>query len=164
MEYGQQIQIPQDENSMRYVGWQQSNNCIKSYYSPLTVKIISRKVTELLQGVDSKNRKIIVPKETIAHVMSSVQNNYIPQVGDIFTRYHITSLGKPVNMVQQMIDRVIEIIVQDVKTFEGMKQHNETLTKWTTVLGDFNNHGLRSHDVIKIQNKHPKHMMFFENY
>ena len=163
MEYGQQIQIPIDENNMRYVGWKQSNDCIATYYSPSTVNMISRKVSELLDGVDIKNRKIIIPDETIGHVMSSVQNNYVPHVGDIFTRYHIKSLGN-VNMLQEMIDRVIEIIVQDVKNFEGMKQHNETLTKWTTVLGDFNKHGLRSHDVIKIQNKHPKRMMFFENY
>ena len=45
-----------------------------------------------------------------------------------------------------------------------MQEANSKLTKWTTVLGDFNLHQLRSHDVIKILNKHPQHMQFFENY
>ena len=115
MEYNNSSQhIVKNYNDMRYVGWQSSNDCVKAFYSPMTVKIISRKVTELLQGVDPFGRKIVVSDDNISSIMSSLQNNYVPQVGDIHSRYNVSSNGKPQNMVQELIDRCIEIIVMDI--------------------------------------------------
>lgn len=155
-----------DDNYSRYVGWDKTrqNACLESYYSPLTVKIISRKVTELLRGVDDTGRDILVVDNVISHVMSSVQNNYRPPTGGIYSRYHIHSINRPLNIVQDMIDRVINIIVNHVKVNKGMEQNNKKLSIWTTVLGEFNKEGLRSHDVIKIRNKHPNHMQFNMTY
>ena len=42
-----------NNNYYRFVGWRDSDS-IKKYFSPNTVKMISKKVTELLQGVDEK--------------------------------------------------------------------------------------------------------------
>ena len=151
-----------DENRYRYIGWDNSIDFNKEYYSEKTIKLISEKISKLLDGIDEKGRKIIIPDKTISHVMSSVHNNYKPNVGDIHSRYIIESDYN--NMYQNMIERTIDLIVSDVKNHELTRQNNEKLTIWTTVLGDHNEHGLRSHDIIKIRNKHPQRMAFFENY
>lgn len=166
MEYSQSIctTTPCDDNYKRFVGWNQNNECIRVYFSVNTVETISHKVTELLQGVDPNNRPIIVPSKTICHVMSAVYDSFRPETGDIYARYNIPMGKGPQNYVQNMIDQVIEIIVSDVKNNLGMEAYNKTLTKWTTLLGDFNKHGLRQHAPIKVLNKHPAAMQFNMNY
>jgi hypothetical protein len=110
-------------------------------------------------GVDKQNRPIIVPDKTICSVMSSVYENFRPETGDIFTRYNIPK-ARSQNYVQQMIDEVINIITTDVKVNLGMDECNRNLSIWTTVLGDFNEHGLRSHSKIKLRENRPMPMMF----
>ena len=153
-----------DDNYNRFIGWSQHNVCINKYFSYNTVEIISHKVTELLQGADPKNRPIIVPNKTICHVMSAVYDSHRPETGDIYTRYIVPSGKGENNYVQDMIDQVIEIIVSDVRTNLGMEEYNKTLTKWTTLYGDFNKHGLRQHSQIKVRDKRPAPMQFFMNY
>ena len=164
MEYGEPICTKSnicDDNFIKYVGYTQDDNpCIKQYFSKETVNTISKKITELLMGVDPLNRPIIVNDKNICNVMSSVYSSFRPQTGDIYTRYIIPSGQGPQNYVTDMIDQVIEIIVSDIKISLEMEQYNKTLTKWTTVLGDFNKHGLRQHAPIKVQNKRPAPFQF----
>ena len=63
-----------------------------------------------------------------------------------------------------MMDEVINIITTDVKVNLGMEENNAKLTVWTTVLEDFNEHGLRSHSKIKLRENRPQPMMFNMNY
>ena len=165
MEYGTTIcgQIC-DNNFMKYVGYTENNGCIKEYFSPETTKLISKKVTELTLGIDHKNRPILVPDKVICSVMSNIQDNYRPETGDIYSRYNIPS-GGVLNMVQRMIDLTIEVIVNDIRVNLGMDECNRKLSIWTTVLGDFNKHGLRQHSKITgIRHKKPMSMSFFQNY
>ena len=37
-----------------------------------------------------------------------------------------------------------------------MEENNKKLTIWTTVFGDFNSHGLRSHAPIKLRERKPQ--------
>ena len=99
-----------DLNFMRHVGWEESNDCIKKYFSKETVDIISRKVTELTMGVDPQNRPIVVPTATICGLMSEVYESFRPPTGDIYGRYNVPSGMGPQTYVQNMIDQVIEII------------------------------------------------------
>lgn len=155
MEHGSQICSSKDcdYNFVRHVGYKESNVCIQKYYSPETVKIISKKVTELLQGVDPDNRPIIVPDKTICAVMDNIYTSFRPGTGDIYTRYIIPNGLNYDSYVQDMIDQVIQVITNDVKNNLGMDECNSKLSIWTTVLGDFNEHGLRQHPPIKIRNK-----------
>lgn len=141
-----------DDNFMRYVGFQENNDCIKYYFSNDTVKTISCKLTELLQGVDPHGRNIVVPDNTICSVMSQIYQSFRPQTGDIYGRYNIPSY-QPENYVQNMIDQVIEVIVSDVRNNLGMDEINSKLNIFNTILGDFNVNGLRSHPVIKIRKR-----------
>lgn len=152
-----------DSNYFRHVGWRENNKSIRKYFSPETINIISRKITELLQGVDQKNRPIIVPKNAICNIMSTVYDNFRPETGDIYSRYNIPTRNQQ-SHVQNMIDQVIEIIVSQVKSEIGFQQSNAKLTKWTTVLGNFNVHGLTQTPPIKVLQKRPDPMMFNMNY
>ena len=153
-----------DDNFMRYVGYKENNNCIRKYFSQETVDIISRKITELTMGADPKNRSIIVPDKTICGIMSSVYYSFRPPTGDIHSRYIIPSGLGPDDYVQDMIDQTIEIISSDIRTNLGMEENNRKLTIWTTVYGDFNEHGRRSHAPIKVLNKRPNPMEFNMKY
>lgn len=152
-----------DLNYIRHVGWSESNICIKSFFSPQTVNMISQKVTELTRGVDSKNRPIVVPDIRICEVMDDVHQAFSPRVGDIYSRYIIPN-DEQTNMVQSMIDQTIEVITSSIRNDLGMQQANQKLTTWVQVLGDFNVSGLRAHDIIKLREKRPATMQFNMNY
>jgi hypothetical protein len=63
-----------------------------------------------------------------------------------------------------MNDQVINIITTDVKNNLEAEQCNSKLSIWTTVLGDFNEHGLRQHGPIKLKERRPTTMLFNMNY
>jgi hypothetical protein len=137
--------------------------CPRQFYSKENIKIISEKITQLLMGVNKDNRPIIVPDKTIYSVMSSVYENFRPETGDIFTRY-IVPKSRSIGYIQNMTDKVINIIVTNVRVTLETEENNSKLTVWTTVLGDFNEHGLRSHSKIKLREKRPQPLMFNMNY
>lgn len=137
--------------------------CEQIMFSPENIDQMSRKITQLLQGVDEKNRKIVVPKEVICSVLSNINENYRPEIGCIYSRFTQPGSGSG-NTMQNMIDQTINVIVTDVKVNMGMEQANSKLTIWTTVLGDFNEHNLRSHSKIKLREKRPQPMMFNMTY
>jgi hypothetical protein len=151
-----------DDNFMRYVGYDGDNYCLKRYFSSDTIRTISSKVTELLDGVCSY--RIGVTDRVICHVMSQVYSNFSPNnTGDIYTRYIIPD-DSVNDSVQQMIDYVIEFIVSQKRTEYEMLENNAKLSIWDTVLGSFNKQGLRSHSIIKTRERRPDPMMFNMNY
>ena len=138
-------------------------SCIGQFFSNSNINKISAKITELLMGVNKDNRPIIVPDKTICSVMSNVNQNFRPETGDIYSRYNIPK-SRESNYIQRMTDEVINIITTDVKVNIGMEENNSKLTAWTTVLGDFNDHGLQSHSKIKLRERRPMPMAFNMNY
>ncbi len=154
----------QADARVKNTGWIPSA-CANLFYSKETVDIIYHKIIDLLQGVDPSGRPIIVPVKTINHVMNQVFETYRPPTANIYARYTMTS-EVPLNYVQDMIDQVIEIITSDVKNNLAVERYNSSLTAWTTVLGDFNDQGLRAHPPIKVRAKNTNHrgMVSFMNY
>ena len=139
------------------------SQCMQMLYSKSNLDIMSAKINQLLTGVNENNRPIIVPHSTICSVISAVYNNFRPETGDIFSRYNIPK-SRGSDYIQRIIDETINIITTDVKNNLIMEQNNRKLTVWTTVLGDFNEHGLQSHPKIKIREKRPQPMCFNMNY
>lgn len=148
----------------KYVGYQDTNPCIEKFFNIQTVKTISNKITQLLMGVHPENRPIIVPDKTIYNVMDNIYYSYRPPTGDIYGRYNVPTGTTTRSYVQDMIDQVIEVIVSDVKTTYETDINNSKLSVWTTVLGNFNDNGLRGHDVIKTLLKRPAPFQFNMNY
>ena len=171
MEYATQIcgEVCNDQ-FMKHVGYSDhicgaecEPSCTRRFFSKENINKMSCKITELLRGVNKDNRPIIVADKTICGVMSSVYSNFRPETGDIYTRYVIPK-AREQNYIQRMMDEVINIITSQVRDSMGMDECNRDLTVWTTVLGDFNNHGLRSHSKIKLREKRPDPMQFHMRY
>lgn len=163
MEYATQIGgEPFNDHYVKHVGYTAPRS-IQHFYSQDNIDKISAKISQLLMGVDCKNRKIIVPDKTICSIMSSVYTSFRPEIGSIYSRYTIPK-DNDSSYIQKMTDEVINIITTDVKNNLGMEEANSKLSVWTTVLGDFNSDGLRSHPPIKILEKRPQPMMFNMNY
>lgn len=146
---------------LAHVGYENSNPAIAAFFSDSTARFIQSKVTELLRTFYPPG--IIVPCDRIVEVMNDIYRAYRPSTGDPMTRYVIPSLENP-NYVDELINQVVEVITSDVKNNLLTEQRNSKLTIWTTLFGDFNEHGLRQHAPIKLQKKRPKTMLFNMRY
>ena len=145
-----------DINSYRYVGWTETKS---SLFAQNTIRMISEKITELLMGVDPQNRPIKVDDKVIVDVLNQIDTSHKSRnLGDMYNRYD-NSYSE-----YKIIDETIGIIVNGVKNDIGMREYNNSLSVWTTVLGDFNTHGLRQHPPIKLRKKKPMSMQFNMNY
>lgn len=154
-----------DKNFLRYVGYETSGNyALTKLYDPRTIKMISEKISDLLTGVDPHNRRLVVPNDVICDALSGCYDSYRPKTGDIYSRYIIPNGFGPTDDVQEIINQAIELITMQVRTELAIIQNNEKLTVWTTVLGDFNEHGLRQHAPIKVLHKRPDPMQFNMKY
>lgn len=131
---------------------------VKLFFSIDVVNFISKQCTTKLQNVDYLKRDIIIPDKRIIEVMNTVFLSFVPGKG--FDAKQFT----PVQYVESMIKQTIERIVYDVENTLLLEQCNMQKTVWTSVLGDFNNHKLRSHAPIKINNRHPNRMQFNMHY
>lgn len=167
MEYGEYICDPIVNSDLytKHVGFQPNQNaCIQRYYSNDNIKLISKKITQLLMGVHPENRPIIVPDEQIKYVMDSIYENYRPPTGDIYGRYNVPTGTTTESYVQDMIDQVIEVIVADVRANYETIENNEKLSAWVQMYGEFNDNGLRAYPPIKTRLKRPAPFQFFQNY
>jgi hypothetical protein len=145
------------------VGWAQANTNNPGYRLYFSKKNIDYLHYKIHQTLLQNGHNIRVTDDVLANVMSNVLYGNTPQVGDIFTRYSIPK-DFTRNDVAFMNDRVVQIIVHHIINEIDMTKWNESLTVWTTVLGDFNAHGLRGYDVLKYKEKDVPRGQFFENY
>ena len=153
---------------MKYVGWWQTEkalgNAYKYLFEDCTIKTMSNKISQLLEGVDPQGRKIVYPNERIREVVSQVFNNSKrPDIGDIRSK-DIIPEEQIRNDVRFIINQSIGIITKTIRTEIGMAENNKKLSIWNTVYGDFNEKGLRAHPPIKILKNTPQLMAFNMNY
>lgn len=158
-----------DDNFNKYVGWSTTRGALeKKFFSPETVKFISSQVTQGLKCLREDKRPIIVTEEVIANAMSSVYTGYFGNSmghinGDIFTIFQIPA-EEPRDDYKGLILTTLNFIISQIRDEYQMQVNNEKLTIWTTLLGDFNEHGLRQHPIIKLNNKNINKVRFNMNY
>ena len=153
-----------NENYYRYVGWEFSDNALtRAFFSDETVKIISKKVTDLLKCTRADNRETVVTDRVITHVMSSVFEAYLPQIGDIYTVFQIPQ-EQLRDDLKTLAEATVQIITSQIKDEVDMINANQKLTVWTTVLGDHNDHGLRQFSTIKTRKNNINKVRFNMNY
>jgi len=149
------------------VGWDETiagNPEINLLFSDANVDSIIRAITSALDGVDPKGRPIIVAKEIVIGVLSNVYRFGTRQnIGDIYSRFIVPQEQSRCDL-RSINNQVINIITSNIKNEIEMTENNKKLTVWTTLLGDFNKEGLRSHPPIKIKRRHPQYMAFNMNY
>ena len=74
MEYGKEItneKFQLNNNYNKFVGYEQ-NPDLNNFFSNDTVTFISKKVTQLLEGVHPENKHIVVTDKNIVAVMNKV--------------------------------------------------------------------------------------------
>jgi len=148
-------------NNLNIIGYKE-DSFTQSLFSPKNLECISKKITELLKGVDDTGKDIVVSNSVISNALSSIYNSYYAQYGDMYSRYIV-----PYEFdgdFTTIINRTISLIVSSVKTEILVEQQNKKLTKWVNVYGDFNNHGLRAHAPIKLNQRRNNKLLFNMNY
>jgi len=157
-----------DSNFYRFVGWQ-SNAPVKRLFSKNVLECTQKEITKLLKGVNAEGKDIIVPIETIGSVFSQFLNNQPTnrELGDIYSRFTIEN-PREQGIVESIVQRSVSLIVDTITNEYGMIENNKKLSIWTTVLGDFNKHGLNSYSQSQItgaiRKKRPQAMAFNMNY
>ena len=157
-----------DSNFYRFVGWE-SNAPVKRLFSKKVLECTQKEITKLLKGVNPNGKDIIVPIETIGSVFSQFLNNQPTnrELGDIYSRFIIDN-PREQGIVESIVQRSVSVIVDTITNEYGMIENNKKLSIWTTVLGDFNKHGLNSYSQSQItgaiRKKRPQTMAFNMNY
>ena len=153
-----------NENYYRYVGWESTEyDFSKRLFSKENINRIKEILDDKLKCVRSDGRPIHVTDRVITHVMSQIYDNYRPQLGDMYTMLTIPA-SKPRDDMELLTDLVVETIFSNITSEIEMEENNKRLTVWTTVLGDFNEHGLRQYSTIKTNAKNINKVRFNMNY
>lgn len=153
-------------DSNQYVGWAQQvswNSLLSRLFSKETIKTIQSKTSEYLVGVDEEGRKIVPSERITEGALYGVFENYRPVTGDIYGKYTVNNENSR-DDYSYIVDQTISLLVRGIRNDLEMQQNNAKLTIWTTVLGDFNEHGLRQHAPIKVRNKRPDNFLFHMRY
>ena len=153
-----------DLYNTRYVGWD-SKAPYYQLYNKTNIQRISKAITARLSEIYPQ-QPILVPDKTIETVLFSIHDEYRPQTGDVYSRYNIVNPARNESLETSILDQVVNTIVTDVRNNIDMEYQNSKLTKWTTLYGDFNNHGLRQHPPIKVRerNTNNRGMVSFMTY
>lgn len=152
-----------NDQYIKHVGYENTNLNAARYFSQGTVSFIQNKVFDILKCTFPEG--VIVPCHIITNVMNNIYESFRPPTGDIYSRFTIPSNDVAANSyLDNLVNQVISVIVSQVKSTLLIERHNQSLTAWTTLLGDFNDKGLRSHAPIKIRNKKPRSALFNMNY
>jgi hypothetical protein len=151
----------------QYVGWDlivDASPLLQKLFSKTTVRVIQQKVADYLLGVHPEGKRIVPAERVVATALYGTFKNYAPRTGDMYGKYTVVDASLR-NDYAAIVDQTISLLVQGIRDDLGMIEQNEKLTIWTTVLGDFNEHGLRQHPPIKLNNgKRPDPMLFHMRY
>ena len=159
IEYNDQIDPTQ------YVGWATITEWAplpRELFTKRTVNMIRMKVYEYL--LKRMNKKISPSERIVIIALYGVFENHIPRTGDIYGKYLVVDETQR-NDYAYIVDKTISLLVTGIETDIGMQEANSTLNIWNaTVLGDFNENGLRQHAPLKLRNRGPDRMLFHMKY
>lgn len=150
----------------QYVGWATISSwdpVTRKVFTQRTVDLIKKQVCHYLEGVDPQGRHIVPSDKVVMGALYGVYENHIPRTGDIYGKFLV------VDQTQQddfsyIVDKTISLLVCGIRTDIGMVEANSKLTIWTTILGDFNEHGLRQYAPLKMRKRGPDRMLFHMKY
>lgn len=152
---------------MAYVGWPTTasdDTNVAYLFSEANLVALRDQIATALAGVDPQGRTIHVSLENIAGMLSNVyRNSTRAKIGDIHSRYIVPQDQGRCDL-REINNITVNIIVRTIRDQYDTIENNKKLSIWTTVLGDFNKEGLRSHAPIKIRRRHPQYMAFNMNY
>lgn len=158
---------PSNNSYMAYVGWDYTSGSEKDLeylFSEANLVTLRDQIAESLVGVDPQGRKIHVALDKIASVLGNVyQNTTRQRIGDIHSRY-IVPQDQARCDIREINNTTANIVVRAIRDEYETIENNKKLSVWSTLYGDFNKEGLRSHAPLKIRRRHPQYMAFNMNY
>lgn len=150
----------------QYVGWYTITDwdpLPQKLFTRTTLRTIQNKVADYLTGVDPNGKRIIPSDRVVIAALFGVFKDHHPQTGDIYGKYTVVDQTQRDDYAY-IVDKTISLLVQGIRDEIGMAEQNQRLTVWTTLYGDFNEHGLRQFPPIKVNNKRPDPMLFHMKY
>lgn len=154
-----------DMNS-NMVGWNGSisdNPIIQKLFSKQTIRTIQQKTSEYLVGLNPDGKRIVPSDRVVEAILYGVYRSHRPETGDIYGKYLVNNMNMR-NDYAYIVDKCISLLVRGIRDELETEQNNQKLSIWTTVLGDFNEHGLRQYAPIKIREKRPDNFQFHMRY
>lgn len=149
------------------VGWSQTaewNELTQMLFTPQTLAVIREKVAQYLTGLDEYGRKIVPSDNVITTALWGVFQKHQPRTGDIYGKYTVVDMTRRDDYAA-IVDKTISLLVRGISTDIGMQQQNWKLNIWdATVLGDFNQNGLRRHSNIKVKERRADPFLFHMKY
>lgn len=130
----------------------QQTDLEQAFFSDKIITFIQNETSRRLKNIRSDGKGIIVHPTVISNVMTQIYNN--TRLGSMYDNATI----------KRLVDNVIETITIEVISETKDEENKKKLTIWTTVLGDFNKHGLRQYSSIKLNNKNLNKMKFSMSY
>lgn len=135
-------------NELRHVGWgNEACSLYTVFFTRQVMSDISCRVTKRLENVREDGRSIVVTDDVILNVMDSVYTNRSGGATNIHSRFILKQ-----NPIEDLVCQAVNAIVDTVSAETIQEATNSKLTKWTTLYGEHNAHGLRSHSGIKLNN------------
>jgi len=145
---------------------------IKSYFQARTIynasaagaldKLVKRKNMEFSI---KKNNRTLLPSATESYQYQMKGNSYIlPEAtGAAATEisYDLQTDTDTNNYVYILMNRTADAIYNNYYISLKNELNNQTLNIWNTIRGDYNQHGIRSHPQIKLNNKKSNNTMIF---
>lgn len=166
------VSFQQDDNYLKHPLWAATlieSDSLGGYnklFSKQNVRMISDKVTDLLQGVDPQGRPIVFPDDKIVHVLNQLyEANKTQNIGDIYSRFHINGLENKRDVIAELNQQAINLIYNEIKNITEIEQCNNKLDIFDAlILGDFNKLGLRQTPKIYTRNRKGNTMEFHMRY
>jgi hypothetical protein len=148
----------------QYIGWSTITEWAplpREVFTKRTVKIIQEKVYEYL--LKSISKKIIPSERIVIIALYGVFENHIPRTGDIYGRYLVVDETQR-DDYGYIVDKTISLLITGIETDIGMQDANSKLSIWNSILGDFNENGLRQFPPIKLRERGPDRFLFHMRY
>ena len=148
----------------QYVGWAtitEWSSLPRQVFTKRTIRIIQQKVYEYL--CKSMQRKIMPSDKVVITALFGVYENLIPRTGDIYGKFLVVDDTQR-DDYGYIVDKTISLLIDGIQTDIEMAEANSKLSIWNSVLGDFNENGLRQFPTIKLRNKGPDRMLFHMKY
>ena len=134
---------------------------LKELFSDNTINKLSLIITQKIKDQIKKN--IQVTNNIISDTLTTLYKYESEQFLMRFPgRENTLTTGN--HRFEELLQKTINIIVNQVCNEYITIDKNKKLSIWDTVLGDFNRYGLRAHQEIKLNNKRNDRIYFNMNY
>jgi hypothetical protein len=174
------------DNVRYHAGWT-PNEVEMVLYSDKVINYVVRKVKEGTKGVHPSGKSMRIPDSHIRDIIRDTQQNWIPPVGDMYSRHHhndpvkvatysgcgelwnatsdsvvVVDMELQDSYVKHIADAAVDAIVNALRMEFDVS--NRDLDPWVQIYGEHNASGLRSHSVLKMKDRRIAPMTFNMNY